>query len=49
VRLRHRRLHLRVWLALALLLPAILLGGLALRQDGPADAPVRLAHPGAAP
>ena len=45
MRLRHRALHLRIWLALAALLPAILLGALALRQSGPAEAPVRLAAP----
>jgi hypothetical protein len=42
---RHRRAHLRIWIGLALLLPALLLGGLALRQSGPADAPVRIAPP----
>jgi hypothetical protein len=45
MRLRHRALHLRIWLALAVLLPAILLGALALRQAGPAAAPVRLSAP----
>jgi hypothetical protein len=45
MRLRHRALHLRIWLALAVLQPAILLGALALRQAGPAAAPVRLSAP----
>jgi hypothetical protein len=41
----HRHAHRRIWLALALLLPAILLGGVLLRQTGPADPPVRIAPP----
>jgi len=45
MRLRHRALHFRLWLVLAALLPAILLGALLLRQDRPADAPVRIAAP----
>ena len=46
MRLRHRRLHLFIWAALALLLPALLVGALALRLAVPApDAPVRLAPP----
>ncbi|MFZ4406683.1 MAG: hypothetical protein ACOYOH_05055 [Paracraurococcus sp.] len=45
MRLRHRALHLRLWLVLAALLPAILLGALAMRQGVPADAPVRLSAP----
>ena len=43
MRRRHRAWHGRIWLALALLLPAILLGGLALRPTGPAAPPMRLA------
>lgn len=43
---RHRSAHLGIWLALALLLPAILLAGLAVRLSAPAaDAPVRLDRP----
>jgi hypothetical protein len=45
MRTRHRRVHLRLWLALAVLLPAILLGGAALRQWRPADPPLRLSPP----
>lgn len=45
MRLRHRALHLRIWLVLAALLPAILLGALALRQAGPAEPPRRLSGP----
>jgi hypothetical protein len=43
MRLRHRAMHLRIWLALAVLLPAILGAGLLLRQPREAVAPVRLA------
>jgi hypothetical protein len=43
---RHRRAHRRVWIVLALLLPLLLLGALALRQGDPREAaPVRLAEP----
>lgn len=43
---RHRRLHLRIWLGLAVLLPMILLGALALRPAPEAGGPpVRLAPP----
>lgn len=46
MRLRHRRAHLLVWAVLALLLPAVLVGALALRLSAPApEAPVRLAPP----
>ena len=46
MRLRHRAQHLRIWLALAALLPAILLGALVLRRSGPpAEAPLRLSAP----
>lgn len=46
MRLRHRRAHLLAWGVLALLLPAILLGALALRLATPQEhAPVRLAPP----
>jgi hypothetical protein len=30
---RHRALHLRIWLVLALVLPAVLLGAALLRRD----------------
>jgi hypothetical protein len=46
MRRRHRAVHRRVWLALAILLPAVLLAGFALREDRrPAERPVRLAPP----
>jgi hypothetical protein len=46
MRRSHRAAHRRIWKALALLLPALLLGALALRQNGPAEvAPLRLAPP----
>ena len=48
MRLAHRRTHRVVWLLLAVLLPAILLGALAIRRDGPREAaPVRLPGPAA--
>ncbi len=41
-----RAAHLRIWTALAVLLPVLVLGSLALRQNGPAEArPERLAAP----
>jgi hypothetical protein len=45
MRVRHRRVHLLAWAALALLLPAVLLGALALRLDQPGEAPRRIAAP----
>ena len=46
MRLRHRSAHLRIWLGMAVLLPAILLGAVALRlAGGPADPPQRIAPP----
>jgi hypothetical protein len=46
MRLRHRRAHLALWGLMALLLPAVLIGALALRLGTPApDAPVRIAPP----
>jgi len=45
MRLAHRRAHRRIWVGLSLLLPAILLLSLALRQGGPDPAPQRLAPP----
>ena len=46
MRRAHRRAHRRIWLGLAVLLPLLLLGAMALRQNGPTEAaPVRLAPP----
>lgn len=45
MRRRHILFHVRIWLALALLLPAILLASLFARQDRPAEAPRRIAPP----
>ena len=39
MRRRHRSAHRRVWMLLSALLPALLLAALALRQNGPAEAP----------
>jgi len=42
----HRRTHLRVWLVLSVFLPVLLVGAVALRQNGPTEAaPVRIAPP----
>jgi len=42
----HRRTHLRIWLVLSAILPLLLFGAVALRQNGPTEAaPVRLAPP----
>ncbi len=42
----HRAAHRRIWLVLAAVLPLLVLGALALRQNGPTEAaPVRLAPP----
>ena len=41
-----RRAHWRIWLVLSAALPLLLIGALALRQNGPTEAaPVRLAPP----
>ena len=41
-----RRAHRIIWLWLALLLPALVVGAMALRQNGPTEAPpLRLAPP----
>lgn len=46
MRRAHRRAHRLAWRVLALLLPAILLGGLLLGRGGPDDlVPVSLAPP----
>jgi hypothetical protein len=43
---QHRRAHWRIWLVLSAALPLLLLGAMALRQNGPTEAaPVRLAPP----
>lgn len=48
MQLRHRRAHLAAWCGLALLLPAILVAAAVLRLGTPAQAPTRIAAPGAA-
>ena len=46
VQRRHRLVHRRIWSVLAVLLPLLLVGALALRQTGPTEAPpVRLSPP----
>jgi hypothetical protein len=46
MRMRHRRVHRRIWTAIALLLPWLFLGALALRPGGPTEqAPQRIAAP----
>jgi hypothetical protein len=42
---RQRAAHRRVWVALAAILPLILLGGLVLRQGGPLEAPAMQLEP----
>jgi len=45
----HRRTHARIWRVLAILLPAVILVALVIRQNGPREAaPVQLAPPPAA-
>ena len=40
---RHRAAHRLIWLVLAVLLPAILIGAISARRNGPIEAPqVRL-------
>jgi hypothetical protein len=42
---RHRSAHRRIWIVLAVLLPLLLLGALALRHSGPREAaPIRLSE-----
>ncbi len=41
----HRRAHRLIWMVLAALLPLLLIGALALRQNGPNAPPMRLAPP----
>jgi len=46
----HRRVHARIWKALVILLPAIIVLALIIRQNGPREAaPVRLSPPVASP
>lgn len=46
MRRRHRTMHRAVWTVLAVLLPAILIGAMSIRRDGPVEAPaIRLAPP----
>ena len=42
---RHRTAHLRIWLVLAVVLPALLFAGWLLRPSVQPDAPVRLEAP----
>lgn len=50
MRMRHRRAHRRIWTALAVLLPLLLLGVLMLRPGGMLEeAPQRLDPPGRLP
>jgi hypothetical protein len=37
MRRRHRATHYRIWVILAALLPALLIGTLALRRNGPSE------------
>jgi hypothetical protein len=42
----HRRAHARIWTALAVLLPVIVVVALVIRQNGPREAPpVQLSEP----
>lgn len=46
MRRRHQVAHRRIWLLLAILLPAILIVAMSIRRDGPFEAPaIRLAAP----
>lgn len=46
MRRRHRRVHLRIWITLAVLPPLLLLAALASRQNGTLEsAPIRLSEP----
>lgn len=47
MRRTHRAAHAAIWLALALLLPAMLVGAFALRGAAPTDPAVRLPDRGA--
>jgi hypothetical protein len=46
MRRRHRSVHRTIWLALAVLLPLMLIIAMSVRRDGPIEAPViQLAPP----
>jgi hypothetical protein len=46
MRRRHRLAHRWIWRVLAIVLPAILVGALAIRPSGPLEAPaIRLSPP----
>jgi len=46
MRLGHRRAHRWIWRVLVVLLPAIVLGAVAIRPSGPLEAPaIRLSPP----
>ena len=46
----HRRAHARIWMVLAVLLPAIIVLALVMRRNGPTEAPpVRLSPPQGSP
>ncbi len=50
MRRRHRTAHRRIWFVLAVVLPLLVLAGVALRPSGPDEArPVRLAPPAKTP
>lgn len=46
---RHRTAHARIWTVLVILLPAILIAALALRQVGPTETPARQIEAAAEP
>lgn len=45
MRRRHRSAHRAIWLVLCVLLPVILIGAMAVRRDGPREAPAVLLAP----
>jgi hypothetical protein len=46
MRRRHRSVHRAAWSVLLILLPAILIAAMAIRRDGPLEAPaIQLAPP----
>lgn len=49
MRMRHRRAHRRIWIAIALLLPGLFLGALMLRPGGPWEQAPQLIAPPQAP
>ena len=42
MRRRHRAAHRRIWMVLAIVLPAVVLGALVPQPDGPREAPAVL-------